>query len=146
MPRSMDNGMQHMTLPVKPPYRLIFRLRWTLIRGPRHFLRLLIGRTDMRSFGGFRPRKRRRLALERSNSLLQCWKGKRRFIPNLPILGGERISCHRFSRLCHFAFRKSPAPAQLCPRLPPTYPDAVARFEESAVRIRCRVGQIASCY
>src|ERR1700730_530075 len=83
MPKRMDDGMPPMIRPAEPRCRATFSLRWTRIRGLKHFSRLLTGRIGMLSFGEFKRREKRRLALGRLSSLLEGWRGKRRFIPLL---------------------------------------------------------------
>src|ERR1700719_5241506 len=86
MPKRADDGRLLTIRPAGPPYRTTSKPRWTRIHGPRHFSKLSTGPTDMPSSGGFRRQKRRRPALGRSSSLLECSKGKRRFILDLTSL------------------------------------------------------------
>ena len=50
------------------PCRATFKPRWTRIRGLEHFSRLLTGLTGMQSYGEFKRRQKRRLALGRLSS------------------------------------------------------------------------------
>lgn len=67
---------------------------------PQHSSRLLTGRTAMRSFGEFKRGKERRLAFGRLSSLSECWREKRRFIPDRCRLSRCYRPCSRNPQRC----------------------------------------------